>query len=608
MIKSKDLYQAIIAKSHTDPYKIHKYFARRPWNVFSKLIEEYSKKGQTILDPFCGGGTTVYESLKLKRKVIGFDINPLSILIIKNMVKDENIFELDKLYLKIDNYLRFIYLDFVNSVNKVFKIKIDNFDWMDLSHQVECPNCKKNILLIKKNQISGGIYKCNCKKKFSFKSIDAKKKGHIYLSLIANSKKRIVNLKLNKLINQHDKFLLDLIKKNKLNVEKNKIPMNWDRQLEDGLKRKKIIYFEDLFTKKNLYINILLKSFINKLDISKSRKEIFRFVFSSSIKDTNIMTFSSENWQSGKPTSWSKHAYWLPPQFCENNVRVAFKNAYVRMKKGILHNKNNQLNPTIAYNVKDIGKRELLLINDSIHNIKLPKNLVDVIITDPPYGHNVQYLELSHFWFNWNKDLYDNKKIKFNEEAISNRKKFFNSKSIIDYEKNLQKVFTKSYQALKPGGHLIMTFNNKNFRICLALLISVFKSGFLWKKNAIFFQNGVLNYKQTSHTQAEGSPYGDFIYIFEKRTKSLKDSSARISKINLINKVNHIINIYSKQTPNKNLKIEDLKIKIFKKIIPYIQSFFLNNNSPNSSVYEAFDVDFLKNLYEKKSKPIKNNN
>jgi len=604
MTENKNFYKSIIAKSHTDPYKIHKYFARRPWNIFSKLIEQYSKKGQTILDPFCGGGTTVYESLKLKRKIIGFDINPLSILIIKNMIKDDNISELDKLYLQIDNYLKFIYSDLVNGLNKIFKINIDNFDWMELSHQVECPNCEKNILLVKKNKISGGIYRCNCKKKFSFKSINSKKKGYIYLSLIVGSKKKILNLSLNKLINQHDKFLLGLIKKNKLSIEKNKIPINWDRQIEDGLKRKKIIYFEDLFTKKNLYINILLKSFINKLDTSKYRKEIFRFIFSSSIKDTNIMSFSSENWSSGKPTSWSKHAYWLPPQFCENNVRAAFKSAYIRMKKSIIHNKNIRIKPTITSNIKNVGKKELLLINDSIHNIKLPKNIVDIIITDPPYGHNVQYLELSHFWFNWNKDLYNNKKVKFNEEAISNRKKFSNSKSIIDYENNLKKVFVKSYKALKPGGNLILTFNNKNFSVCIALLTSIFKSGFLWKENAIFFQNGVLNYKQTSHTQAKGSPYGDFIYIFEKPINYPKNNGSRISKADLIKKINSIINIHSKKKLNKNLKIEELKIKIFKKIIPYIQSFFHNNKTPNSGLYGAFDVDFLKNLYEKKNKPI----
>ena len=82
-------YQPIEAKAHTPPYKIHRYFARRPWNVFSQLIETYSKPADIILDPFCGGGVTIYEGLKSGRKVIGFDLNPLSIFIVKNMIKKD---------------------------------------------------------------------------------------------------------------------------------------------------------------------------------------------------------------------------------------------------------------------------------------------------------------------------------------------------------------------------------------------------------------------------------------------------------------------------------------------------------------------------------------
>ncbi len=82
-------YKSIKAKTHTPPYMIHRYFARRPWNVFKQLIELYSNENDIILDPFCGGGVTVYEGLKLSRKVIGFDLNPLSIFIVKNMVKNK---------------------------------------------------------------------------------------------------------------------------------------------------------------------------------------------------------------------------------------------------------------------------------------------------------------------------------------------------------------------------------------------------------------------------------------------------------------------------------------------------------------------------------------
>ncbi|GAH95598.1 unnamed protein product, partial [marine sediment metagenome] len=53
---------------------MHKYFARRPHNVFRYLIEFYTKPGDIILDCFCGGGVTLFEGLATGRKVIAVDI------------------------------------------------------------------------------------------------------------------------------------------------------------------------------------------------------------------------------------------------------------------------------------------------------------------------------------------------------------------------------------------------------------------------------------------------------------------------------------------------------------------------------------------------------
>ena len=60
------------------PYigKIKSTFARR-------IIQTYTKPGDTILDPFAGSGTVILESLIAKRHVIANDINPYATLLIK---------------------------------------------------------------------------------------------------------------------------------------------------------------------------------------------------------------------------------------------------------------------------------------------------------------------------------------------------------------------------------------------------------------------------------------------------------------------------------------------------------------------------------------------
>ena len=56
------------AKGHPPIYRMYRFFARRPHNVFEALVKHYSNAGDIILDPFCSGGVTVVESLRAKRK------------------------------------------------------------------------------------------------------------------------------------------------------------------------------------------------------------------------------------------------------------------------------------------------------------------------------------------------------------------------------------------------------------------------------------------------------------------------------------------------------------------------------------------------------------
>jgi DNA modification methylase len=74
--KNKDL---ISGKSHT----FYRYPAAFSPLFAETIIKNFTKPGETILDPFVGGGTSAVEALSLQRKFYGVDVNPLSILISK---------------------------------------------------------------------------------------------------------------------------------------------------------------------------------------------------------------------------------------------------------------------------------------------------------------------------------------------------------------------------------------------------------------------------------------------------------------------------------------------------------------------------------------------
>jgi hypothetical protein len=45
------------------------------------VIRAFSRKGELVLDPFCGGGTTLLEAMRLKRRAAGMDVSSLAAFI-----------------------------------------------------------------------------------------------------------------------------------------------------------------------------------------------------------------------------------------------------------------------------------------------------------------------------------------------------------------------------------------------------------------------------------------------------------------------------------------------------------------------------------------------
>jgi len=141
-------------KSSVDKiYKIHKYWARKPWFVVDKYINTYSKKGDLIIDPFCGSGTTGLEAICLERNFLGIDLNPMSILISEGTMSSlDDIKSLENDFIK---------------VKAICREKILNL----YSTGSICPKCgkthyEKHIVCGGSNEGKAAIY-CECGRKTS---------------------------------------------------------------------------------------------------------------------------------------------------------------------------------------------------------------------------------------------------------------------------------------------------------------------------------------------------------------------------------------------------------------------------------------------------------
>ena len=89
-----------IQQSYRPIICIHKWFARRPGSVFRSLMlaeyveaplsESYWQSNDiaaTIADPFMGGGTTIFEALRLGLGVVGCDVNPMAYWLVRQGVQ-----------------------------------------------------------------------------------------------------------------------------------------------------------------------------------------------------------------------------------------------------------------------------------------------------------------------------------------------------------------------------------------------------------------------------------------------------------------------------------------------------------------------------------------
>jgi adenine-specific DNA methylase len=389
--------------------------------------------------------------------------------------------------------------------------------------------------------------------------------------------------------------------KKKVKIGKDPIPVNWDRQHEDLLLQKGIETFQDFFTERNLLLNTLVLHYINNMKDDRKIYEALRLIFSSSLRDTNIMAFTNEDWQSGKPTTWAKHAYWVPSQFCEVNVLSSMDKAFNRVRSAISFNQQEAYDVKYAasFNALTEKKGNLVLKNLSIEDYSIPENSVDAIITDPPYGSNVQYLELSHFWYVWNKDLYGKAPPNFLREAVCNRKKNFDgAKNMKDYEDNLYRVFSKAYLALKPNRHMVLTFNNKDMGAWLALLFSIFRSGFVLEEDGLYFQDGVDNYKQTAHTKYEGAPYGDFIYAFKKEEMPRRFIEKKTEE-DFINDIDQAFKSFFVKFSNSDDDRNEVINEMFLTVIPKIEAFVKSGGfaGDRKRIYSHFNKNYLKGIY-----------
>ena len=158
----------------------------------------------------------------------------------------------------------------------------------------------------------------------------------------------------------------------------------------------------------------------------------------------------------------------------------------------------------------------------------LTESSMDLVITDPPFGDNIQYAELSDFFYVWLrlalKNIYPD--IFGPELTLKSLEVVTNSAREPDdadqfYQRLLTQCWREAYRILKPGGLLAFTFHHSEDEPWVAVLESLFDAGFYLEATYPIRADETKGDGQFGSQKIEY----DIIHVCRKRTEESKSVS-----------------------------------------------------------------------------------
>lgn len=479
---SKEPFASDISEGKNEPiYNAHTYHTKVPYKAIMKYILHYTDPGDVVFDGFCGTGMTgiaaqMCESptavLKEQfehdlpyikwgaRKTIMNDISPAATFIAYNYNSqiDKTLFE--------EETCRII-SECLQECGWMYKTKHTNNEMGEIIYTVWtdvliCPKCGEKIVFwdvaVSKNPYGvKSKFKCsNCSAELTKREC-SKSKKLVYDSRLDTTIEILEQLPAlisytyngKRYSKTPDKFDLDLIEE----IDNLNIPYWYpiDRMCEGSESRRNdkngITHVHHFYTKRNLYTLACLRS--------KNINQIPQIEFWYNSLDHGVSKrVKHGDWSF--PMSTMSGTLYIPSLSRENNPLYFYQNKAAKMKNIFSNN---------------IESNTLVTTQSSTALTQIPSNSCDYIFTDPPFGDNLNYSELSFSWECWMLH-----KTNINKEAIINKS---HNKDLLQYQNLMMQCFSEFYRILKPNRWITVEFHNSKNTVWNALQESLSKAGFI---------------------------------------------------------------------------------------------------------------------------------
>lgn len=468
-------------------YNAHTYHTKVPYKAIMRYILHYTKPGDIVYDGFCGTGMTgvaaqmcenIDQSVKfqwsLEDKDIQWglryaamnDLSPIASFIAKNYTTPINV------------------SSFENEASRILETCFEDCKWMWTTHHIEngkeyeaiinfvawsdvlvCPHCSGEIVFgktaaTKDGKIKGKFNCPHCHAEMKKGSCDKErtlkydpKTGETYS--VAKQIPLLINYSYRgkRYEKEPDDFDLSLIEK----IESLEIPYWYPTdKLPAGYNTEQPIRSHG-YDKVNLFYTNRILHFL---------AELYDLIQKSDLKDSLTIWFTSQLINISKlnryrpavtfPYNPLSGTLYISSLTCESSPYIAYNGKirkFTQALSGVLE------------------RNSIISVNSTTDLRNVPDSSIDYIFTDPPFGGNLNYSELSFIWESWIKVKTDNKC-----EAIMNP---VQHKSLPEYQELMTRSFCEYFRILKPNRWMTIEFHNSKNAVWNAIQEGLQRAGFI---------------------------------------------------------------------------------------------------------------------------------
>ena len=446
MTPDLDAVPETITAPRTDAiYNCHAYLTKVPVAAIQPFIETFSKLGDVVVDFFAGSGMTGLAALSLGRKAQMSDISVLGRHIANGYLTEVPATELrgvaSAVMERAKNALRNLYM--TKRATDGATVEMTRTVW---SFTYICPSCAVEMIYFEHVSPNGAPPPAcpSCDAPFARRSWPRAKDLPVQV---------VVKGEHGKLIEQdvsgHDLHAIREASEDPRQKNVPSLPIEKHREMysRSGLEKAGLTETARFFSPRNAVALVELWQAIDDVKDDQLRQKL-RFAF------TAILPRASKRyqWSANRPLNAQNQTYYIAPIYYEWNIFELFErkiDAAIRADKMLY--RDTPLFPRQS----DRGVTYRLASADNLAHI--PSASVDYIFTDPPFGSNVFYSDMSLFHEAWLGEITDHA-----SEAVVHTTGKRKNGAAQRYENLLRGAFAEAFRILKPGRYMSVVFGNSS--------------------------------------------------------------------------------------------------------------------------------------------------